>query len=120
MRLRREYQRAQKSGLRVHSAHFVFVLMGNESGVFRLGLVVSRKVGCAVERNRAKRLLRQCFRTWEKPLEGGVDLVIIAKPGAGDLALPEVRDQWRNVWKLVERKASMLAATPGDVSRDTR
>ncbi len=123
VRLRREYQRAQKTGLRVHAPHFVFVLMGNETGVFRLGLVVSRKVGCAVERNRAKRVLRQCFRTWERPLEGGVDLVIIAKPGAADLDLTATQEQWLHVWKLVERKAATLVAsavTPGDLGVDPR
>lgn len=82
--------------------------MGNETGAFRLGMVVSRKVGCAVERNRAKRLLRECFRAWDRPLVGGVDLVVIAKPGAGDLGLAEVREQWSRVWPFVERKAEAL------------
>ena len=49
----------------------------------RLGLVVSRKVGTAVKRNKIKRWVREWFRR-ASGLPSGVDLVVIAKPGAGE------------------------------------
>jgi ribonuclease P protein component len=47
----------------------------------RLGLVVSRKVGTAVKRNKLKRWVREWFRRAEG-LPKGVDFVVIAKPGS--------------------------------------
>jgi len=51
----------------------------------RLGLVTSKKVGKAVARNRAKRRLREIFRTNKHLLESGLDLVFIIKPAAASL-----------------------------------
>jgi ribonuclease P protein component len=59
--------------LRIH-----FLEKGREYS--RLGLVVSRKVGKAVERNRLKRMFRELFRLrkWDLPVPA--DLVFIPSP----------------------------------------
>ena len=48
----------------------------------RLGIVVSRKIGTAVKRNAVKRWIREWFRRADLPR--GVDLCVIAKPGAAE------------------------------------
>jgi ribonuclease P protein component len=48
-----------------------------EAGPARLGIAATRKMGAAVERNRAKRLARELFRH-HKP-QGAVDVVIVPR-----------------------------------------
>ncbi len=48
----------------------------------RLGVSISKKVGGAVERNRLKRVLREQFAPISATVPYGMDLVVIARPGA--------------------------------------
>lgn len=45
----------------------------------RLGITTSVKLGCAVERNKARRRIRECYRTHEQLLQPGYDIVIVAR-----------------------------------------
>ncbi|MDE7255728.1 MAG: ribonuclease P protein component, partial [Helicobacter sp.] len=47
----------------------------------RVGFTVSKKVGCAVVRNKIRRQLREVYRANRASLQAG-DLVIVAKVGA--------------------------------------
>ena len=52
----------------------------NALGYSRLGVTATRKLGGAVQRNRAKRLLREIFRRNRLSLKPPVDLVVNASP----------------------------------------
>jgi ribonuclease P protein component len=51
----------------------------NEVGMPRLGLVVSRKQGGAVARNRWKRRLREAFRLEKHNMPQDIDLVVLPR-----------------------------------------
>jgi ribonuclease P protein component len=59
------------------------LLLFARTGAGRLGITVSRKVGGAVVRNRVKRWVRDCFRRRRAEFPKGLDLVVVARPGAG-------------------------------------
>jgi ribonuclease P protein component len=115
-RLRRhaEFVRAQRIGRRVGTPHFTLLvaLQPRETAAARLGIVAARKIGGAVQRNRVKRLCRECFRTWPDLLPRGVDLIVIARPGAHELALKDVQAEWRSVAALLRRRAMEALANP--------
>jgi len=82
-----EFERVYRHGRSLANRHLVLYSFPNPSVTRpRLGLSVSRKVGGAVERNRLKRLLREAFDAAETGLNGGQDLVVVARPDARELA----------------------------------
>jgi ribonuclease P protein component len=87
---RREYLALGRTGRRRHAPHFV-ILTEPRVGSSRLGVTVSRKVGGAVVRNRVKRRIREVFRRDPRRLLPGHDVIVIAKPGAGELDASELR-----------------------------
>ena len=50
-----------------------------DGGTAKLGVVTSRKIGGAVERSRARRLLRESFRRHQHELAQPVELVLVAR-----------------------------------------
>ena len=81
IRRRGEFQHVFDVGRRAHGRYLTIVAAPATDGTTRLGIVASRKLGGAVVRNRAKRLIRQVFRT-EPALAVPTDLVVIAKAAA--------------------------------------
>lgn len=113
VRRRAEYLRAQRSSARVTTAHLVLLLALRQDGLdtgTRLGLVASRKVGGAVQRNRGKRLLRELFRTRPELFPQGVpvDCVIILRAGIHMLSLHQLAQQLSAIGPLLARRARDL------------
>lgn len=89
---RSEYDAVFRSGKKIAGRYFICYLVRNDGQGCKIGLVVSRKVGGAVVRNRIKRQLREFFRTHQDAIDGPVAMVFIARPGAAQLRGPECVD----------------------------
>jgi ribonuclease P protein component len=89
LRSRVEFDHVQRAGRRVSARYLTLVGRRNSLDRDRLGIIASRRVGGAVERNRAKRRLRELFRHQhpEAAAESGraaFDVVVIARPELAD------------------------------------
>lgn len=56
----------------------------------RLGVITAGKIGGAVVRSRARRLLREAFRLHQHDLTGPVDLILVARPSIAGRGFGEV------------------------------
>ena len=77
VRRRPEFERAYDTGARLHGRFMTVFVVPNGGLRCRLGVAATRKLGSAVERNRAKRLAREVFRR-HKPA-AAIDVVIVPR-----------------------------------------
>jgi ribonuclease P protein component len=121
IRRRKDFLRVQAVGQRTSTTHFVMLVAARETAASpagarpepaacaRVGFVVTRKIGNAVQRNRIKRVCRECFRMWPDLVPDGIDLVIIARARADELGLAAVRSEWERARPgLLKRCAAVL------------
>lgn len=102
LRLKREFEAVFDAGRKAATRDLVAWHSEKPDGEKKLGLMVSKKTGGAVKRNRLKRLLREAFRLDKRELKEGTRLIIYPKAGCalGNLAqarkaLDEVRRRAR-------------------------
>jgi ribonuclease P protein component len=74
-----EFARARARGRSWSARLVVAVVLPNALGRNRYGFAAGKRVGGAVERNRAKRLLREAVRALHPRLAAGHDIVFIAR-----------------------------------------
>ncbi len=84
---RADFDRASRGASQVLTPHFKVIRGRGATGRARLGLIVPRKVGGAVARNRVKRLVREWFRQAQATLPPTLELIVIARGGSPRLAL---------------------------------
>ena len=90
---KREYQSVYKDNCKTQGNLFVFLKKKILEDHFAVGVVVSKKIGNAVIRNKVKRRVRAFLREFEELHPAGVELVIVPKPDAGFAVWQKIKDE---------------------------
>lgn len=77
-----DFERVMERGVQLGDGRVRLWVARNGLGRTRLGLVVGKRHGPAVTRNRLKRLLREAFRKVRGELPGGLDVLCAPRVGA--------------------------------------
>lgn len=80
------YRKGRYCSCRFVTAYF----LPNGTAVNRIGISVSKKIGGAVERNRAKRIIRAAYRLNEQSFPIGFDIVFAARPEINGLKTQDI------------------------------
>ena len=108
MKLSREFNHVRKEGKRVSRGCLIANWKTLPAGSSpRLGVITARKLGPAVARNRARRLLRETFRVHQRELREPVALVLVARSAILQKKLADVERDYLSVM----RQAGLLKET---------
>lgn len=94
-----EFQLVYKHGSYEVNRHCVIYKMPVNKQATRVGFVTGKKVGCAVQRNRARRLMREVYRLHQDEIREGYHIVIVARKGINDLKYDELEKSLLNLFK---------------------
>lgn len=121
LRQRREFSEAFAVGQKRHGRLMTFVVRGRGDGAARLGVAVGRKLGNSVERNLAKRRIRELFRRSARP--DTLDLVILPKRALLQAPFSAAQEEFDGLleWAIRHvRRASRIQPRPVPPGPDRR
>jgi ribonuclease P protein component len=98
-----EFRRVKEGGKRMVYgcliANWLVLPAGDAS---KLGVISSRKLGNAVARNRARRLMREAFRLNQLELKAPVDMVLVARASIVGKSRQEVERDYLTVLRRAD------------------
>ena len=95
IRRRADFQQVYEHGARIHGRYSTLFILPNTLDVGRLGVAATKKLGGAVVRNRAKRLIREVFR--RNKIAPGFDIVVVPKRELLDASLTVLEADYRHI-----------------------
>jgi ribonuclease P protein component len=95
IRRRADFQRVYDRGARLHGQYSTVFVLRNDEGGCRLGIAATKKLGGAVLRNRAKRLIREIFR--RNKIAEGLDIVVIPRRELLDASLTLIETDYLKI-----------------------
>ncbi len=99
-----DFERVFARPIRIHSRRFTLLARPNGGSEPRLGLAIAkRRIRRASARNRLKRLIRESFRH-HLPELAGMDIVMLAKPGADELENAAIFEELEELWRKLRSR----------------
>ncbi len=107
LRKNEQFQKVRRKGRSWANRWLVLCALRNDLAYSRFGFTASRRVGSAVVRNRARRLMREAARLRRGAIAPGWDLVFIARGPLREATFHEVD---RAVEQLLRRARLLLGS----------
>lgn len=101
-----DFRRAYSRGKYLVHPILITYVVKNRAGGCRLGITASKKVGNAVKRNRARRVITAAFQQLEPFLTGSYDIVLVARSAT-------VRVKSTDVLPVLRRQLKKLGVLGG-------
>ena len=79
LRKKEDFSSIYRKGKSIPGRYVVFFYKENDLSYNRTAFLASKKVGNSVQRNRAKRLMKESYRLIESNICNGYDLIFIAR-----------------------------------------
>ena len=79
LRNQRDFNRVYKKGKSMGSRFVVVLYKKNNLDFTRTAFVSSKKVGNSVQRSRARRLMREAYRSFSDIIKPGYDVIFVAR-----------------------------------------
>lgn len=99
-----EYQQVFKHAKAIRGKELTLLYISNSLSHPRVGMAISNKhSGNVVQRNRAKRLIREFFRQHMREI-GGYDLVYVSKPSLAKVSNKKINDALENFKSRFKQK----------------
>lgn len=86
------FLRLYKNGKYVSGKEITAYFIPNKKSFNRFGITAGKKIGNAVQRNRAKRILREAYRKNELLLPIGYDIIFVARPGIAGKSSQDIEE----------------------------
>jgi len=99
LRYKKDFDRLYKRGRSSGDKYVVVFHVANGLPYTRKAFLASRKVGGAVARNRARRLMKESFRKIEKRVKTGKDILLIARNTITDKRCAEIEESMRRAFE---------------------
>ncbi len=91
LRNQRNFASVYKRGKSKGSKYVVVLYKRNGLAYSRVAFLASKKVGNSVQRNRARRLMREAYRTMNRELRRGYDVIFVARNTVNDRKMNDVQ-----------------------------
>ena len=95
-----DFQRVYKRGRSYANKYLIMYVLKQDVQENRIGISVSKKVGNSVVRHRITRLIRESYRLNEQKFVGGLDIVVITRPGAKERSFFEIESALLHLGRL--------------------
>ena len=118
IRRRPDFERVYNGGVRMHGRFMTVFVIPNGGPAARLGVAATRKLGSAVERNRAKRLAREVFRRHK--VAAALDIVVVPRREMLDAPFASLESEYQSLLERHGREGARGGAHRARSGRDRR